>query len=944
MTVDPELARLLANSLFVRSVARGLLSRDQDLEEVVQETWLAALRAPPRSPRSRSWLRRVVRNLASNLHRGAERRARREQTWSPLAPIPSPDEILHQEDVRRSVVEAVLSLPEPQRTTVLLRHFEGRSIEDVARALGVPEETVKTRLRRAHAELRTRMTEKHGEPSSWMPALATLAGDWRLVGTVAGGIAMTMKTKWLAATLILLFASAASVSWWHTRRTRMEQGHATTIASASAAPGPAAQDTPLQTTAREELVRLEAEPPAALAADDAAETGEAVLDGRFMDPSGAPVAGVAVTPQAESDVMTTSDERGSFRWTVPTPAVDAGDDPLIKYGSSSTNLRDKNGTVHLHARKAGFVAQELSSVITFGSTVSLGPVTLEPAGSVAGRVLDEDGHPFAGATVLVADVERPGPGVALGPTRAEVPISWFNSVKTQPDGSFRIDDIRPGWIQVWARAAGYFYTGTSPSELIARHTLEPITITLARITDADAIEGRVLGPDGAGVAEARVLFWQRTRYEGLVIADGDGHFRYVVNQRVPHHVQVMAPGERFLSAQRDGVEPGTRDLVFRLKTAPSFRVAALDPEKVPIPLFKVAMLWDGELRSETAPAATVLLHAIDEVFSLRVSAMGFAPTDLGPFDATNLPPVIEATLRRLPAFAGRITADGRAIPGAKVSLLLAPPPSTLFSVERFLSRLSPDRMSHAITGTDGRYQLKSDAEGVFFIRAEAPSLAATDAGPFECRAGLDDVTCDLSLTPGGILEGHVLMPAGETPESALIAISCGDGFPQTARVKSDGSYRFENLTPGRWLVQRAKSEIRPGEGSWGESPFDVMPALPWNCIVAEGKVTRYDLDLTVPCTCTLRGELQLEEAHALPFFVTLVRAGQLGVDPTRVEVESESRSRATVAGDGCFTMSVDEPGVYDLFLEADDGRQSRRFRETITLKLGEQSWRGPTKH
>src|SRR5262249_31984059 len=148
-------------------------------EDLVQETWLAALHAPPVDTRSRTWLRRVVRNLASNLHRGAERRSRREESWSPLEPLPEPDQILHQEEIRRSVVEVVLALADPQRTTVLLRHCEGRSIEDVARTLGVPEQTVKTRLRRAHAELRIRMTEKHGGPATWLPALAALAGDWR---------------------------------------------------------------------------------------------------------------------------------------------------------------------------------------------------------------------------------------------------------------------------------------------------------------------------------------------------------------------------------------------------------------------------------------------------------------------------------------------------------------------------------------------------------------------------------------------------------------------------------------------------------------------------------------------------------------------------------------------------------------------------------------------
>src|SRR6185436_14680515 len=57
---------LLAHSSWVRRLARSLVASEADAEELVQETWVAALRRPPTegSP-ARPWIARVVRNLAA---------------------------------------------------------------------------------------------------------------------------------------------------------------------------------------------------------------------------------------------------------------------------------------------------------------------------------------------------------------------------------------------------------------------------------------------------------------------------------------------------------------------------------------------------------------------------------------------------------------------------------------------------------------------------------------------------------------------------------------------------------------------------------------------------------------------------------------------------------------------------------------------------------------
>lgn len=57
----------------------------------------------------------------------------------------------------RKVREAVLGLPEHQRTPVVMYHLEGRPVDEVAKALGIPKNTVVSRLSRGREALRRRL-------------------------------------------------------------------------------------------------------------------------------------------------------------------------------------------------------------------------------------------------------------------------------------------------------------------------------------------------------------------------------------------------------------------------------------------------------------------------------------------------------------------------------------------------------------------------------------------------------------------------------------------------------------------------------------------------------------------------------------------------------------------------------------------------------------------
>jgi RNA polymerase sigma-70 factor (ECF subfamily) len=73
--------------------------------------------------------------------------------------LPGPDRLGEAEALGRALDRALGGLSERQRTAVLLRHQQGLSYPELARAMNVPEGTAKTMVHRAAARLRRRLKE-----------------------------------------------------------------------------------------------------------------------------------------------------------------------------------------------------------------------------------------------------------------------------------------------------------------------------------------------------------------------------------------------------------------------------------------------------------------------------------------------------------------------------------------------------------------------------------------------------------------------------------------------------------------------------------------------------------------------------------------------------------------------------------------------------------------
>jgi RNA polymerase sigma-70 factor (ECF subfamily) len=123
-------------------------------EDCAQETYERAYRAwagwKPDAP-VEAWLHRIAINVAISDRRHERLRQAGELVRRLGRPAPGPDPSMAAE--RSDLVRAMKKLPTRQAAALVLRHFHGYSNREIAAAIGVPEQTVASRLAAARKQL-----------------------------------------------------------------------------------------------------------------------------------------------------------------------------------------------------------------------------------------------------------------------------------------------------------------------------------------------------------------------------------------------------------------------------------------------------------------------------------------------------------------------------------------------------------------------------------------------------------------------------------------------------------------------------------------------------------------------------------------------------------------------------------------------------------------------
>jgi RNA polymerase sigma-70 factor (ECF subfamily) len=150
------------HSPMVFRVAFRITGNESDAEDVVQEAFLKAYRNfdsyDSRASFS-TWIYRIASNCAIDVLRRRKRRpeAPPDAADEAASSRPSPQAATLSSEIGRHLTDALAELTAQERTAFVLRHFEGRPIPEIARALGVRANAAKQTVFRAVRKLRLRL-------------------------------------------------------------------------------------------------------------------------------------------------------------------------------------------------------------------------------------------------------------------------------------------------------------------------------------------------------------------------------------------------------------------------------------------------------------------------------------------------------------------------------------------------------------------------------------------------------------------------------------------------------------------------------------------------------------------------------------------------------------------------------------------------------------------
>jgi RNA polymerase sigma-70 factor, ECF subfamily len=154
-------------------LAHRLTGNEQDAEDVVQESFIRAYRQLGRFESRANfgtWLYRIVANCSVDLIR--VRQSRRDQSRAEsldeAADIasnaaPGPERLARSAEIERQVASALSQLSPLERAAFTLRHYEGRSIDEIGRMLGLGTSATKHSVFRAVRKLRAALEPLRSE-------------------------------------------------------------------------------------------------------------------------------------------------------------------------------------------------------------------------------------------------------------------------------------------------------------------------------------------------------------------------------------------------------------------------------------------------------------------------------------------------------------------------------------------------------------------------------------------------------------------------------------------------------------------------------------------------------------------------------------------------------------------------------------------------------------
>ncbi len=599
--------------------------------------------------------------------------------------------------------------------------------------------------------------------------------------------------------------------------------------------------------------------------------------GRVVNASEQPVAGarVALRRDEGGDRMRRM-RMQLFQGTSDEPAFEG-----VTGADGRFEVRDlPAGIWSLEARASGYAPLTVPGLTLpegLGATdlIDLGTVVLTPGVAVEGYAVDPRGHPVQGAEVHASDGGAPM-AMARFLRRADTEPAAVSG----PDGYFRIEDRRAGeTVNLDARRDGYA-PAVAPGVRVP--AAEPVRIVLQ---PTSAVEGKTVDGDGKPVAGARVLIIPTDRRGGFQVKDGTsddgGVFR--IEDVPPGAAEARATAQGFQAASisnleiRAGQDLKGVEIVLAAGAAVEGRV--LSPAGRPVAGADVEVVEAEEGRSFFRMSASAqtggdgryrLEGVAPGTRTVQASHKSYRPTvrDLEVRPGEN---TLDLSLEGGSEVRGRVVDEGGVpVPGARVTLR-----------EGMRSWDLPS----GVSGADGGFTLEGVADGTYRLLGEKDGFARDEEGQEVVVAGSSVGGLEVELGRGGAVVGQLL--GLDFTELSQVQIRADGGmWGRTGTVRPDGSYRVDNLAPGK----RRITASLPGGTRQADGEVELEPGV---------SEARLDLDFGEGLTLTGRvlrnGQPLAGEMVSLD---AVAGSGRWG------ETDHEGRFRFEGLAEGSYDLAV----------------------------------------
>ncbi len=526
--------------------------------------------------------------------------------------------------------------------------------------------------------------------------------------------------------------------------------------------------------------------------------GGVTIGGTVKNRDGKPVAGTTVV------VMARAGADGATDWSyVPEVKVTTDTEGRWRFNQMPTGW----SFVYLKVTHPGYVPtfmqRDFPRPSDFLLKAKKAETILDEGVALAGRVVDDQGRPLAGAKV------------GLGADR-RIMQSGFPAVETDAEGRFRFDHVPIGTQTVTAQSPG---RAPELADVVVAPGMKPVEF---RLGPGHLLRGRVVNPEGKPLdgATVQAMNWKgHLSLDWTTKTDAEGRFTWDSAPAEPVLLTLTRPGYTMLGQREFRADPGETSVTMY----PPLRIRGQVTDARtgrPIEQFTVVrgnyyrdFNRDGAFRQVNWERGGRWMdftggkyefeysYAPVAALAVRVEAQGYQPATSEPFKMEAGDVTFDARLEPGVGPSGLVHGrDGRPLAGAAVILSTKSLQAALYN-----GKFHETAYPRVLTDADGRFRFPVQTEPFHvFVHhengfAEANEKALADASP-------------LIIRPWGRVEGTVMI--GARPAAGVqIRLSASDdrSAPDSAppitqaqqtSTNARGHYAFERVIPARLSVSR----------------------------------------------------------------------------------------------------------------------------------------------